>query len=49
MIAVVVWLLISMLAFAISAQIQQAKLDDGAKDVLEASIPLMVLTRRRSS
>jgi LCP family protein required for cell wall assembly len=42
-IAIVVWLLISMLAFAISAQIQQSKLDDGAKDVLEASIPLMVL------
>jgi LCP family protein required for cell wall assembly len=42
-IAIVAWLLISMLAFAISAQIQQSKLDDGAKDVLEASIPLMVL------
>jgi LCP family protein required for cell wall assembly len=42
-IAIVVWLLISMLAFAVSAQIQKSKLDDGAKDELGASLPLMLL------
>jgi LCP family protein required for cell wall assembly len=42
-IGVVVWLLISMLAFAISAQIQKSKLADGAKDELGASLPLMLL------
>src|SRR5918994_4330692 len=42
-IAIAAWLLISMLAFAISAQIQKSKLDDGAKDEIGATIPLMLL------
>ena len=38
-----VWFLISLLAFAISSQIQKSKLADSAKDELGATIPLMAI------
>ncbi len=41
-IAAGVWLLLSFLAFAISAQIQKSKLSDSAKDALEGANPFMV-------
>src|ERR687897_890575 len=41
LIAVGAWLLLSIIVFAISAQIQKSKLADGAKDELGATIPLM--------
>ncbi|MGH2988636.1 MAG: LCP family protein [Solirubrobacterales bacterium] len=41
LIAVGGWLLLSIVVFAISAQIQKSKLADGAKDELGATIPLM--------
>ncbi|MGH2992921.1 MAG: LCP family protein [Solirubrobacterales bacterium] len=41
LIAVGGWLLLSIIVFAISAQIQKSKLADGAKDELGASIPLL--------
>jgi LCP family protein required for cell wall assembly len=40
-IAIGAWLLLSVIVFAISAQIQQSKLADGAKDELGATIPLL--------
>jgi LCP family protein required for cell wall assembly len=41
LIAIGGWLLLSIIVFAISAQIQKSKLADGAKDELGASIPLL--------
>lgn len=41
LIAVGGWLLLSIIVFAISAQIQKSKLADGTKDELGASIPLL--------
>lgn len=43
LIAVGGWLLLSIVVFAISAQIQKSKLADGAKDELGATIPLMAV------
>jgi LCP family protein required for cell wall assembly len=43
LIAIGGWLLLSMIVFAISAEIQKAKLADGAGDQLGATIPLLAL------
>ncbi|MGI9020807.1 MAG: LCP family protein [Solirubrobacterales bacterium] len=40
-VAALVWILISFVAFAVSAQIQKSKLSDDAKDALEGGNPLM--------
>jgi LCP family protein required for cell wall assembly len=43
LIAIGAWFLLSIVVFAISAQIQKSKLADGAKDELGATIPLMAV------
>jgi LCP family protein required for cell wall assembly len=43
LIALGAWLLLSIVVFAISAEIQKAKLADGAKDQLGATIPLLAV------
>lgn len=43
-IAVGAWLLLSVVLFCISAQIQKSKLDDGAADALNGTLPLMVFS-----